>query len=329
MPVHAHYKPADMTLWQGRIDDEEEGISWRWHQQIQALPNDLANADRGAIALLGFACDEGVRRNKGRQGAKQGPEAIRKALANAAWHLNKTAYDAGDVSCNDEHLEPAQTGLAEQINRLLQHQLQPIVLGGGHEIAWGSFQGIAQSVYAQKPNAAIGIVNLDAHLDLRNPARQGSSGTPFRQIAEWCAQHQKSFHYYCIGVNESANTEALFDFAKSQGVQWRLDHECKLSDLDAIRAELQQYLSQLDYLYLTICLDVFNAGAAPGVSAPSVMGLEPLVGLELIKCLISEAKALNLPIVLVDIAECNPLLDQDGRTAKLAARLVYEIAERC
>ncbi|OPX55004.1 formiminoglutamase [Oceanospirillum multiglobuliferum] len=326
MSAKNHHTPANMALWQGRIDDEEEGISWRWHQQVQALPTDYSEVQTGDVALLGFACDEGVRRNKGRQGAKQGPEAIRKALANAAWHLSKAVYDAGDVNCDDEQLEPVQAALGLQVAQLLRQGLQPIVLGGGHEIAWASFQGIAQHVYAQNPKAAVGIVNFDAHLDLRNPERQGSSGTPFRQIAEWCAHQHKPFHYYCIGVNDSANTQALFDFAKSQGVLWRLDHQCKLSDFSDIRAEMQTYLRQLDYLYLTICMDVFNAAAAPGVSAPSVMGLDPVIGLALIKLLISEAQALNLPIVLVDLAECNPLLDQDSRTAKLAARLVYEIA---
>jgi formiminoglutamase (EC 3.5.3.8) len=42
--------------------------------------------DAQGIALLGFVCDEGVRRNQGRTGAAEGPQAIRQALANMASH---------------------------------------------------------------------------------------------------------------------------------------------------------------------------------------------------------------------------------------------------
>ena len=57
----------------------------------------------------------------------------------------------------------------------------PVVLGGGHEVAWGSFQGI---VRACSDRERILIVNFDAHFDLRDPAHVHSSGTPFAQIAE-------------------------------------------------------------------------------------------------------------------------------------------------
>ncbi len=320
------YNPADMTLWDGRVDNEETGLSTRWHQEIQLLPQKDIVAE--SISLLGFACDEGVRRNKGRQGAKLGPQGIRKALANTAWHQPGLVYDAGDVSCDDHHLEVAQNQLAAKVAYLLEHGLKPIVLGGGHEVAWGSYQGIARHIYADEPDASIGIINLDAHLDLRNPEQQPSSGTPFRQIGEWCQANKKPFAYYCLGVNESSNTQVLFDYAREQGVQWRLDRHCKSSDLESIRQDIKHFLSSLDYLYFTICLDVFSAAAAPGVSAPSVMGLDPVVGLESVLIILEEARSANVPIVLADIAECNPLLDEDLRTSRLAARLVYELAKQ-
>jgi formiminoglutamase len=47
--------------WQGRIDAEETGPSPRWHQRVQPF----AAASQGGVALIGFAVDEGVRRNAG------------------------------------------------------------------------------------------------------------------------------------------------------------------------------------------------------------------------------------------------------------------------
>ena len=71
-----------LECWTGRIDPEADAL--RWHQCIQPLAADSTPG----IALLGFACDEGVRRNQGRVGAAEGPVALRRALANVAWQLS-------------------------------------------------------------------------------------------------------------------------------------------------------------------------------------------------------------------------------------------------
>ena len=67
---------TDPDIWQGRVDPEADAL--RWHQCIRPL----SAARESGVALLGFACDEGVRRNHGRIGAAGGPQAIRRALAN-------------------------------------------------------------------------------------------------------------------------------------------------------------------------------------------------------------------------------------------------------
>ena len=60
----------------------------------------------------------------------------------------------------------------------MSYDFDVIVIGGGHETAWGHFQGLAH------PNKDIAILNFDAHFDLRPliNGQLGSSGTPFRQI---------------------------------------------------------------------------------------------------------------------------------------------------
>ncbi len=86
---------ADMQVWTGRTDAAEGQSALRWHQWVQPCAQQQASG----TTLLGFACDEGVRRNQGRTGARQGPQALRKALANLAWHGSAPVYDAGDVCC--------------------------------------------------------------------------------------------------------------------------------------------------------------------------------------------------------------------------------------
>lgn len=57
-----------MEGWQGRVDSDDDQEAYRWHQIVRGL---VPNAPPG-IALAGFACDEGIRRNGGRLGAADG-----------------------------------------------------------------------------------------------------------------------------------------------------------------------------------------------------------------------------------------------------------------
>ena len=303
-----------MDAWTGRIDPEPG--TQRWHQVIRPLDA----SDRPGVALLGFACDEGVRRNHGRPGAAAAPAAIRKALANLAWHREGPACDAGDVCCEDGDLDAAQARLADNVAALLAAGHFPVVLGGGHEVAWGSWQGLAAHLATREDAPPIGIVNFDAHFDLRDPAHVHSSGTPFAQIAEACATRGWPFRYACLGVSRASNTRALFARAAELDVLVREDREITPLSLDRIGRELDAFMGDCDHVYLTIDLDVLPACEAPGVSAPAARGV-PLALLEPLVERVRDSGKLRL----ADLAELNPDKDIDLRTARIAARLIHTL----
>lgn len=310
----------DMTSWQGRVDPETDGI--RWHQRVRPWQ---ASAPTG-MALLGFASDAGVVRNKGRAGARNGPQAIRRMLANLAWHEHgeQNIYDAGDVACGDDSngqaLEQAQFELAEQAAELLNAGHRPMLLGGGHAIAYASWQALAAHLEQRAKRPRIGIINLDAHFDLRDPSHVHSSGTPFAQIADDCQARDWPFHYACLGVSRASNTAALFRRARELGV---LVHEDRAFEREPqrIATDLQAFIEQCDHLYLTIDLDGLPAAQAPGVSAPAARG----VALARLEPLVDQVRDSG-KLRLADIAELNPAHDADNRTARLAARLVHQLA---
>jgi formiminoglutamase len=310
------HRTADPAAWTGRADLEEGPRAIRWHQAIRPL---LDGAAPG-MALLGFACDAGVARNHGRPGAADGPAALRRALANLAWRRVAPAWDAGDVVVEGDRLEEGQAELALAVTRLLDAGHRPVVVGGGHEVAAGNFAGLAEHLARRAGGRApvVGVVNLDAHLDLR--AGRASSGTPFRQIAEQCAARGWPFRYLCLGVDEGSNTEALFDTARRLGAGWRRDRAMTPSRLDEASAELAAFLATVERVHLTVDLDVLPAAVAPGVSAPAPRG----VALEVIEALVDTVVASG-KLALGEVAELNPRLDVDGRTARVAARLVEQL----
>lgn len=312
------YRHADMSLWQGRTDSEPGHGALRWYQVVRPLPAD--GGETPGIVLLGICSDEGVRRNQGRPGASKGADAIRRALAGQAWHQVRPLYDAGNLVPEQGNLEALQQEQAELVAGLLARGHFPVLLGGGHEIAFGSYLGLVQAL-SRGPQDQVGIINFDPHFDLRNdPA--ASSGTPFRQMAEVCRSDGRAFNYFCVGVSETANTVALFDRAAELGVDYLMDQELVPWSLAAAVKRLEDFIDRCRALYLTIDLDVLPAAVAPGVSAPAARGISLEVLEHLLGCV---RKYAGDKLKLADIAECNPDYDIDGRTARVAGRLCHQL----
>lgn len=318
------YSPPNRKAWFGRIDQNEGNLGLRWHQKIrlinlqkEELPT-LKKHENG-IVFIGFKCDEGVRRNKGRVGAKDGPDGIRKASATFANHFVDHTYlfDAGDIICNDLDLEKAQSELEQLIKQIRSNNYFTFIFGGGHEMAFPHYLGLKDSLPKDK---VIGIINIDAHFDLRIPEGEPSSGTPFYQISQICKKESHPFKYMCIGIQKSANTQALFKRADELGVEYICNNEINIHSISQHSDQIRHFVHQVDFVYLTICLDAFDISFAPGVSAPSAIGLHPSTAVEFIREIIKTDK-----LISADVAELNPRWDQDNKTSKLASKLVFEI----
>ncbi|NLN33036.1 MAG: formimidoylglutamase [Flavobacteriaceae bacterium] len=309
-------KFPDKNIWSGRLDDEDGELGLRWHQVVKTgIFSELsANSDE-KIALLGFCSDEGVRRNKGRIGAKEAPDQIRKALANLPFdkEKQKKIFDFGDILLENDDLEAARKLQIECVSDLLKHHYLPIVLGGGHETALGNYLGLTQKF------EKIGIINIDAHFDLRIPVENSTSGTPFFEMAHFCAEIGREFHYFTIGIQENGNTQALFKRANELNTEIIRADEVHI-DLNHVLRRIEDFAKEFDAIYLSLDLDVLDGAFAPGVSAPSVNGLTPFQVKSIIQKVVQTKK-----LKLFDVVELNPNFDQDNRTAKLAAHFIQEI----
>ena len=316
---------TDMSVWTGRMDAADGESARRWHQVVRPVEA----ADGPGLVLLGFACDAGVRRNHGRPGAAEGPAALRRMLGNLAWHggTDGRLYDAGDIACDGDSLEAAQQEYAGRLAALLRSRHFPLGLGGGHEIAWAAGQGLERALQGDPRLERLGILNFDAHLDLRqpDPAGRGTSGTPFLQIAESRAAAGREFRYLCVGASKAANTPALLDRAAGLGTQI-------IFDVDAGEPEAERrilrFIEESSAVYLTFCLDVLPPAVAPGVSAPSGLGVALHRALGLLRGVLTACGhgTPDSKLLLADIAELSPPHDEAGRTARTAARIAFELA---
>lgn len=294
--------------WAGR-DDGPQPEQARWHSVIRpwtpGAPSD------GAVVLIGFPSDEGVRRNQGRVGAAGGPEALRRALASLS-DPGVPLLDAGDIPA-DADLEAGQQRLGVVVAAVLTAGGVPIVLGGGHELAYGSYLGWSASL--ARPDERWGVVNLDAHFDLRDEPHS-TSGTPFRQMARDEQAAGRELGYAVVGISRASNTRVLFETASALGVEWLSD---EMDDRGTLIGFMTSWLEQVDRVHLSIDVDVLPGSVAPGVSAPAGFGLALSAVRAAVRTVVASGK-----LALMEVAELNPRFDIDHRTARVAARLVDE-----
>ena len=313
----SRYLPPHSESWKGRPSPDKAYL----HENIRLLDLSagvLPKQESPAPVLLGYACDEGVRRNLGRPGAEKGPRAFRNALGKMPLLREGTLlWDAGDLACGDANLESLQEEFSEVVSRLVQNGYFPLAIGGGHDIAYAHYMGLCRATSSE---TKIGILNFDAHLDLRTPFPRPHSGSPFFQIAQLCQQEEREFFYSCIGARRDANPQELWDRAASLEVVVVERREMETCNTDRVLNRINQFIDPLDAVYLTIDLDGFSSAYAPGVSAASPMGFSPGALLPCLEVLLKSGKLLSM-----DIAELNPNQDRDSQTAVLAASLVHQI----
>jgi formiminoglutamase len=273
----------------------------------------------GRPVLVGFPQDEGVRRNRGRAGAAAAPAAIR------PWLYRLTPWDAlhevdlaalnlldmGDVRIGGD-LEESQQSLAEAIAALLTAEAVPIVLGGGHETAYGHYLGY---VRAGRQTA---IVNLDAHLDVRPLIEgRGHSGSPFRQALEHPTQPLPGNRYVVLGAQPHAVSREHQRYVCDNGGVIRYAPEVG-EDLEAIFRRECERLAANSSVYVTLDSDVVQMADVPGVSAPNPLGLS---GRPVVAC---AAAAGACPAVSsFDLVEINPTFDRDDQSARWAALVLW------
>jgi formiminoglutamase len=267
--------------------------------------------------LMGFACDEGVRRNGGRQGAALAPDAIRPFLYRltardpvAGVDLAKLGLvDLGNIRVSHD-LENGQERLSGVIAAVLREGAVPIVLGGGHETTFAHYLGHARA------ELETAIINVDAHTDVRPYAEGGHSGSPFRQAMELPKRPLKPGRYAVIGAQRQSVATAHVEFVTEHGGQLHWLPAFARADwpVQILRTELDRLSFEKAVVHLTIDADAFRQADVPGTSAPSPVGLHGAAWPE-----IALVAGTSPAVRSIDLVEVNPNFDRDGQTCRWAA----------
>lgn len=265
-----------------------------------------------SVVIVGCPQDEGIRRNRGREGAREAPDVIRREFYKfTPFGITTKIFDAGNVKIEGS-LEEIHDAHRKTVARFLNDGKKVISLGGGNDVSYPDGAAMADVFGAGNWIA----VNVDSHFDVRQSPER-NSGTPYRQLLE--EKLLRPDYFYEVGFQTQFASPVYFRYLQNLGVnlisleQLRSHHDTDYEVRESIKHNFIHHSTSLS-IFFGFDLDAVRMTDAPGVSAPSPVGLR--AG-ELITLVKFAAGLVNTR--MIEFTEVNPNFDIDGRTAKLVA----------
>jgi arginase len=297
-----------------------------------------------AVQVVGVPMDLGANR----RGVDMGPSAIRYAgLHRRLERLGVTVRDRGNLKVADraeglmrgpdvhedessararhrahhvEEIVRVMSELAAQVEAIERAGDLPIVLGGDHSIAMGTLAGLRRA--GRRP----GVIWIDAHGDINTPRSTPSGNVHGMPLAVAVGLAEGPFPDELRGTVDGASCALLatrsVDAEERDNIRRAGVTAITMADIDRLgmAAAMEKAIavaSKGQGIHLSLDIDAIDPDDAPGVGTPVRGGLtyrEAQLAMEML--------AASGKLRSIEVAEVNPILDRENRTAQLAVELI-------
>ena len=286
--------------------------------------------EKRALHIIGAPFGWGAKRHE----AALGPSVLEKKSLPASWKMLTPSipYDPSVTLNFEERLRDVirfDTHLAQVVKQFKQEAQFPIVVGGDHSIAIGTWSGMVSGLEAQ---GQFGLIWLDAHMDshtIETTPSQAIHGMPLAALLGYGDENLTNIlekvpkldprHVVIIGVRSFEKEEsALLERLK-----------VKVFHMDEVKEKgfARVFAQALDIVTLgtkgfgiSIDMDAFDPRFAPGTGTPVPDGLNPSDVIPCLKELISNPYFQGLEIVEID-----PTRDVDDKTIDLVQEIILSM----
>ena len=279
-----------------------------------------------AVHIVGAASGRGARNG----GCEAGPEALRRSvLSTRLWRaglnpLWDSIFCAGSETDDTEAVRGVCSRLAQRVRGIAARDAFPLVLGGDHSCAIGTWSGVASAI---RPRGRLGLIWVDAHMDAHTPATSPSAALHGMPLACLLGHGEPSLVALMEGSPLAANDVCLVgvrsfepdeaELLSRLGVRVFSGDEVDRRGLAEVMAEAREIVTRNTTAFgITIDLDVIDPAEAPGVGTPVPWGIECAALAHALAAVSSDPR-----LAAAEIAEYNPHADKDGHTAHVAVEL--------
>lgn len=299
--------------------------------------------DNQNIAFIGVALGWGAQQVQ----TESGPEIIQSTHfidklinSNPSIHWQATIYPEKISGNTEPIIRPADLTydqrlelvthttqrLAKEVQIAFSNECFPIIVGGDHSMAIGTWSAMTVALEAKKK---FGLIWFDAHMDSHTPQTSPSMAIHGMPLAALLGHGESSLvdiqeagqkidpkHLVLVGIRSYEDGEA--DFLKKLGVHIFYMKDIEERGFDTICQEALEIVNkQTKGFGLSIDLDGFDPQYAPGVGTPAPQGLNPQDVLSGLSTLINDTHCKAL-----EIAEFNPTLDRQRKTIHLIEDII-------
>ncbi|OEF99114.1 formimidoylglutamase [Vulcanibacillus modesticaldus] len=257
-------------------------------------------------------------------GAFLAPKMIRELFANYSTYVEDERInlndlevkDIGDVQMHPTDIIGSHQRIEDSLSLLYEHQpkMQPIIIGGDHSVTAPSVKA-----FKKKIGGEIGIIQFDAHHDIRNLEDGGpTNGTPFRTLIESGTINPKNLVQ--IGIRNYANAEHYREEAEGLGITVYPMKEVRTRPIKEIIEEAIKIASNgTEAIYVSLDIDVLDQAFAPGAVAIGPGGMDTFTLFDAVELLAQEKKVKGFDLVCID-----PMQDFRNMTSRVGVQLILQ-----
>ena len=298
----------------------------------------MGSAVNRSVSILGVPLGYGA----SMAGVDIGPAALRVARLNQRIaRLGYSVHDLGDMRLERPQSVPeaddklkyvreiskACEEVAVEVEGILNSEQFPLIMGGDHSIAIGSFAGVAS--YYKKKNETLGLIWFDAHADINTPETSPTGnihGMPLATLLGYGAPELTNVAGFapkldpklCVHVGARDIDAGERELIRKLGIRFFTMREIDERGMNECMDYAIKIASRGSGGYgVTFDVDVLDPGDAPGSGTLVRGGLTYREAHLAMEKIADSGKMLSF-----ELTEVNPVLDVSNKTAELGVQLI-------
>ncbi|QIK97067.1 arginase [Sphingomonas sp. HDW15A] len=228
--------------------------------------------------------------------------------------LSSAIADHGDIEIGGMTIEQATGPIGDSVARSISRHKLTLLVGGNNAVTRPGIHGLASALGLAL--GKIGLVTLDAHLDMRDLSRGLGNGNPVRALIE---DGLPGTNVAQVGLAPFANSRAMHDDAVAYGNLLVTIGEVHQLGIEAVVERALDHVAHCEAVFVDCDIDVIDRSQFPAAPGARPGGMSAADFFAATRLLASQPQ-----VRVIDLTEWDPPLDPTDLSALTAARWVAE-----